>query len=477
MTVGAPRAAIDRRLLVTDAVTIAAAAAGLLLLLVGPVRRGMAGTFVVIGWEHAWFLAAALVAVRHAWRTSPSILVSLQYWQGAIVARPSLADALLAFWLTRPAVLVVGFVAVVTIGLSPHATQTTGDPLDSLANRFDAGWYAGIAAEGYDWQHRFDRQQNIAFFPAYPMLVRAAGFVTGAFQPGIPYDKRIARLAWTGTVIAAVAFFWACWYFSRLAREFLDPPRASAALLLLAAYPFSVFYSAAYTESLFLLAALGAWYHFRHRQWVAAAIWGVLAGLTRPNGFFLSLPLGLIALGVRDACREPHSAVSESAPLWIRLTVASAPVVGMLLYTTFLFSMTRVWFAWARMHGAWGRVLGSTPALPDHVWSGGDGVIRAAIAHPYETMNTAGLLFAISLTYAVFRRVGPPWAIFVLATILPPLAAGGVLSMGRLTSTLFPLFLALASLLSSRAALGCAAAFGVLQGLAAALFFTWRELY
>jgi hypothetical protein len=49
--------------------------------------------------------------------------------------------------------------------------------------------------------------------------------------------------------------------------------------------------------------------------------------------------------------------------------------------------------------------------------------------------------------------------------------------MGRLTSTLFPLFLALAAILPSRAVPSWAAAFGVLQGLGAALFFTWRELF
>ena len=108
---------------------------------------------------------------------------------------------------------------------------------------------------------------------------------------------------------------------------------------------------------------------------------------------------------------------------------------------------------------------------------GGGGLIGAAIAHPYQTLNTCGLLFALGLTYAVFRRVGVAWGLFVLASVVPPLVAGGVLSMGRLTSTLFPLFLALASLLTPRAALACAAAFGVLQGLAAALFFTWRALY
>jgi hypothetical protein len=206
-------------------------------------------------------------------------------------------------------------------------------------------------------------------------------------------------------------------------------------------------------------------------------MWGILAGLTRPNGFFLTIPLALLALGVREAGSEPYPAGIGRRQIWTRLAVAAMPVAGMLLFTAYLYSVTRVWFAWARMHGAWGRVLGSTPTLPESPFSGGDGLIRIVMEHPYQTMNACGVLFALGLTYAVVRRIGLAWGVFVVATLVPPLLAGGVLSMGRVTSTLFPVFLALASVLPPRAAVACAAAFGVLQGVAAALFFTWRPLY
>jgi hypothetical protein len=55
--------------------------------------------------------------------------------------------------------------------------------------------------------------------------------------------------------------------------------------------------------------------------------------------------------------------------------------------------------------------------------------------------------------------------------------AGGVLSMGRLTSTLFPVFLALAVTASPRTITALVIAFAAGQGLAAAIFFTWRPLY
>ena len=78
--------------------------------------------------------------------------------------------------MTRLAVLVVGYFAVLTIGSDPTKIgfQLSPDPVVDLPGRFDAGWYGGIALEGYSFQGRFDRQQNVAFFPAFPLLMRAA---------------------------------------------------------------------------------------------------------------------------------------------------------------------------------------------------------------------------------------------------------------------------------------------------------------
>jgi len=102
-------------------------------------------------------------------------------------------------------------------------------------------------------------------------------------------------------------------------------------------------------------------------------------------------------------------------------------------------------------------------------------VASAAVA--VLLMASLGVLFALVLIYPVFRRVGLAWGVLVLINLLPPLITGGFLSMGRMTSTLFPLFYALAVVIPPRAVPGWAAAFGIGQGLCAALFFTWRALF
>jgi hypothetical protein len=434
------------------------------------------GIAISIGWTHAAFAAAALAAIRHAASPRPTLLASVRRWRDAVHRRPALADAMVAFWLTRPTVLFVGLVATATIGVAPvakNALLIARDPARGLPARWDAQWYAGLAAHGYEWQHSFDPQQNLAFFPAYPLLIRSLGVATGAFRTGVPPDRQIARLTWCGLSISLVAFFWAAWYFAKLAREMMEEPRARVALLLLSAYPFALFFTAAYTESLFLLTALAVWYHVRRGEPWAAAGWGLLAGLTRPNGCFLSIPLGLLALGVRDA---PGAEASPDRGPWRRLIVAAMPGIGMLLFTAYLYYLTGIWFAWSKTHAAWGRVLGSEPALSSFSGFGPDGLLGFASDHPYDLLNALGLLFALLPIRAVWR-FSPAWTMFVLANVVVPLSAGGLLSMGRLTSTLFPLFLACGLSMPPRLAAAATVGFAIVQGLLAALFYTWRGVY
>ena len=443
------------------------------------------------------YVAGSVQIVRHLMWPRPSALSRLGDLRTAILERPHLANALRAFVLTRPTVFVVAFAAVVTLGI----TSTPGfvlsrEPLDNLPARFDAGWYGGIALEGYTWDHTFQRQRNIAFFPALPLLMRPVGAVLGMYEDGPSRERRMLRGLWAGVVISLAAFLWALYYVSRLAADLIGSDRAPAATLLVAAYPFAVYFNAPYTESLFLLGSAGACYHFLRREWVAASAWGFLAGLSRPNGCFLAVPLAILAIqresasGPSEARSRRARALGGGAPSALRkadgrfdgliaIVVAAMPAVGMLLFTLYLYQLTGgVWFAWARSHEAWGRSFGGLApivsllqALRDESW------LQLIVNNPYNAINSVGVIFALVMTYPVFRKLGLAWGVFVLINLFPPLVAGGLLSMGRLTSTLFPLFLAFAALLPARAVPGWAAAFGIGQGFCAALFFTWRALF
>jgi hypothetical protein len=376
---------------------------------------------------------------------------------------------------TRFGVLLVGFLAVQLIGYPPEAVNRWhiyNNELLDLPARWDTGWYVGIAAEGYSYipSAGAQQQQNIAFFPAFPMSMRYLSVLFGR------------QVLWTGVLISLVSFFLALTYFLRLARTLLkNEEQAVTAVMLLAAYPFAVFFSAAYTESLFLLTLLGAVYHFHVQQWWRAAMWGFVCGLTRPNGALLSVVLALMVVApLWDSARR-RIAIPEAGwrPIMLRMLVAASPGLGMLTFSAFIWRLTGNPFAWTAQNLAWGRVYRSLDSIvTDRIdFIAANGWYNYASTQSIDMFYLVAVLLALAAVWPVYRRFGIAFAALILITILPPMSAGGLLSMGRVTSTLFPVFLWMGGAIPVTHRHAWIGLFALLQGFVAVMFFTWRPIF
>jgi hypothetical protein len=420
-----------------------------------------------------WSLLA--IAIRHAIvRTQPlpqRVVADVTNWWRS----PDTKIVLPIHLSTRLGVLFVGFLAVQLVGFPPEATNRwriySNNFLD-LPARWDAGWYLGIASEGYAYSPNSgpERQQNIAFFPAYPMSIRYLSVLLGR------------QVLWTGVGISLVSFFFALTYFLRLARSLLkDEEQAVTAVMLLAAYPFAVFYSAVYTEGLFLLTLMGAVYHFHVQQWWRAAMWGFLCGLTRPNGSLLSIVLALMVVApLWDATRKR---IALPAGGWtsiaLRMLVAAAPGFGMLSFSAFIYRLTGNPFMWTMQNMAWGRVYRSLDSIvSDRVnYIAANGWYGYASTQTIDMFYLLAVLLSLAAVWPVYRRFGVAFAALILITILPPMSVGGLLSMGRVTSILFPVFLWMGAAIPARHRHVWIGFFALLQGFVAVMFFTWRPLF
>ena len=426
-------------------------------------------------WRPALYFAV-VVLVRHAIvRRDPlhrRLAAGAARWWGSVDRRTVLPIHLSS----RFGVLAVGFLAVILIGFPPAAETRwriySNDLLD-LPARWDVGWYIGIANGGYSYspELRPDYQQNIAFFPAYPMTIRLASPLMGRHS------------LWTGVAISIVAFYFALVYLLRLARSELgNDDQAAAVVALIATYPFAVFYSAAYTEALFLLTLVGAVYHFRQNQLWRSAMWGFVCGLTRPPGCFLSVVLGLMAIApMWDAAR--WRAILPPPNGWpnigARLLAAAAPGFGMLTFSAYIYQLTGNPFQWTMQNAAWGRVYRSLDTI---VWDRVDFIANGGV-YSYVSTQTVDLFYSLAVllclaaVWPVYRRFGLPYAVLIILNLLPPMSAGGMLSMGRVTSVLFPVFLWLGAAIPARHRTAWITCFAVLQGFVAVMFFTWRPLF
>ncbi len=431
--------------------------------------------------------------VRHWLVPRPSWPVRMLAWVRQVWAAPATRVVLPALLASRLMVLAVGYLGVALIGypdkLDPPNRVSSYEWVN-LPVRWDAGWYLGIALNGYDYDPnaRKTAQQNVAFFPAYPMAMRAVTAWLGGriVRP----DERVSgnRIEWqyathrralaAGLLISIGAFGWGLVYLYRLVcRLGGDETAAASAVVLACAWPCALFYSAVYTEGLFFLGVVGAWYHLRERQWAAAFAWGLVTGLSRPNGFLVSAPLALLAIADWRAIWRAVPGARRTALLGV--AAAAGPGVGVLIYSAYLDSLTGHPLAWMEAHQAWGRVATDVAGLfserADVIAN--QGFYTYSISQPIELVNAVFVLASLALAIPITKRFGLAYGVFLLLMIAPPLFRGGFLSLGRLTSTLFPLFVYLGWHLRGTPLAAVAIAFAGFQALLAVVFFTWRPFF
>lgn len=104
------------------------------------------------------------------------------------------------------------------------------------------------------------------------------------------------RVDVAGWLIANVAFIVALVFVYWIVQLDFDRQIARITLWVLALFPMAVFFSAVYTESLFLALAAGALHFARTRVWALAGILGLLAALSRSNGVMLLLLFAVLFL-------------------------------------------------------------------------------------------------------------------------------------------------------------------------------------
>ena len=453
----------------------------------GAMRLAVTSPLPLLGW------CIACVTVRHVaapqqplYREFPR---SLATWSRGPAVRAA-ASAVIG---TRLVMLLVGYLAVFMFGFANGRAPLRhfNNELLNLPVRWDAGWYLQIVTDGYQYAAADPAvQQNIVFFPAYPMLMRVIGRLFGGDMTGY-----VAA----GMLVSVASFFGALVYLYAMARDRYGEDAARGTIWLLAAYPFAIFFGALYTESLFLLGTVGAFYHFTKQQFGRAASWGLIVGLTRVNGALLALPLALLAISSwrglksntpllhrRPGDQESSFFKKESPDLLISCShperafaAAAAPGIGLVVYAIFIWRLTGNPIAFATSHVAWGREYQGLGTLVAQQYSilANAGLSGYVGTPGYDVLNAIGALFAIATIWPVAHRLGWAYGLFMAVNILPALATGGLLSAGRFSSVLFPAFIWLATAVPATHRAAWIASFAAMQAFSAALFYTWRPLF
>ena len=411
-----------------------------------------------------------------------------------------------ALWTSRLAVWAAGLLGVLWLGRVPGSGQydpaglTTpfspfGDLLVAPAARWDSVWYLTIAERGYGTEQ--DHAQA-AFYPLYPLLMRSVGWVVGS-----------PLLA--GILVSLGCFLVALVLLHRLTALELGLGDARATVLLVAFFPTALFFSAVYSEGLFLLVTVGAFLAARRGRWAWAGALGGLAALTRNSGVLLLVPLLVLFLyGPRAdraavAAALPGGGGGRLAGLWARvrprhalapqlLWLALVPL-GLALYLAWsaialgdAFAPYHAQALWLRHFEPLGAATGGVRAA----WLGLRQIVHGTPTPRYFTDNggdpfeVAGqslmllgfLVFAVVALVGTLRRLpfayGAYAAVALAMTLSYPLDAQPLMSLPRYMVVLFPLQMWLARWAGERGgverAVGVSA---VLLGLFSAYFAHW----
>jgi hypothetical protein len=199
---------------------------------------------------------------------------------------------------------------------TPHGLHYA---LLGIWERFDTLWFLRIAEHGYD------RPMAVIFYPLYPAAIRLVSMLTPAMAAAL--------------LVSTVATFFSLWGLLRLAMRELSEVGRLRMLLLVCVWPTSFVLLAGYADSLTL--ALVVWAvvfareSARKERWEAAAACGLLAGVARPSGVLVFIPLALMAF----RSRQLRSLVVALTPLgllsywgWLRWSGRISVVEAYRLY-------------------------------------------------------------------------------------------------------------------------------------------------
>ncbi|HZZ66240.1 MAG TPA: glycosyltransferase family 39 protein [Candidatus Baltobacteraceae bacterium] len=332
-------------------------------------------------------------------------------------------DVTVDFIVSRVAIIVIAELAALIIGqrAGVHA-QESHNLLLAVWGRWDAVHYIDIATIGY---HGTD----MAFFPLYPLLIKALGALTG--------NHLIA-----GVIISNVALYFGLLYLYKLIEHEFERPVARRAIFYISIFPTAIFFSAVYPESLFLMLTVASFYYIRERRWWLAGAIGLFAALTRVEGVLLVVPF-MIEWFVAHL---PALRSGERAQ-WSRAVLDFLPIllipVGLGLYMTYLWVLNGDPLYFSHVQINWNRHLAAPwTAVMNSIHKIQHSTSPQTVANQILELVFTALMIGVLL--GGWRRLKASYIAYLALSILLPMSTSSLMSMPRFALVLFPMFAILA---------------------------------
>jgi len=342
-----------------------------------------------------------------------------------IFAERQLQPATLGRWYLLVPLAIYAITRLFSVVMILSAADARHVSYGDLVTAWDGNRYRQVAAHGYPAELPLDHngkvtQNNWAFSPLYPLLVRALMAVSG-----LGYDVAGPTVSLIAGAAAAMVMF-------ALISQTAGTFAGAATVALTGTFMSAPVMQLAYTESTALLLICSALLLLRRRSYSLAGVAILLMSITRPIALAF-LPVILAhAISLRHARTGTPLSKSDRRGIW---GLAAVCIAGGALWPVTVAIATGDPFAWFKSEAAWANSHTSIPGLG---W--------LQFAEGLGWVGLAGLgVFAALIVVVVGRPASAIWGVEVRVWTLSYVAymffaTAPVPSVIRFMLLAFPLF-------------------------------------
>lgn len=320
------------------------------------------------------------------------------------------------------------FVGFMSLSLSHYGAKTCTTKNQLPYYRWDSFWYTSIARHGYSFST--EKNSSIAFFPLYPIAIKATNFVT-TFKE----DKISLGLNVFFSLLIVIFLY-------RLARlDYSEKISRNIALAVLF-FPPAYFFISGYPEALFVLLGVLSLYFGRKEKWFVAGIFSALLAITKPYGIFMMPTLFCLYVESNShACRQTgwNWKIFFKKTSWLPLLLPLVTFGGFVLFNYLKFSNALAFLATQQ---TWGRSLGNPLAalIAEAKFYLFDNKILTGSNFPY-VIYLASLVFSIFALILSWKLVKRSYLVFPILLLASAFLTGTLTSWDRYMLLGFPILM------------------------------------
>lgn len=318
---------------------------------------------------------------------------------------------LIIFIISKVIVLSAAYAAQFLPDVQHRKIRTDNIYLNGWA-QYDAGGYLDIAENGYRLDYN-NGMGNYSLYPFYPLLIKVLWFV------GYPL---------AAFLISNIASFFAIIVMYMLVKDELGKKTSYRTLFYILLFPTAYFFTAMYTESLFLLLAVSMFFFAKKEQWLYVGILGFCISLTRIQGFLMFFPMIYVYLRSKNFSLKKI----DHKSLYLLLIPLGVAVFFLYEYTLtgdlfiqfkeFSTFNKQVAYPWITLYETVAAIMGGSL---------------------YNLINFTAFLTLIALLLISLNYLKKEYAIYLFFNISFIILSSNLNGIGRYTLTMFPAFMTL----------------------------------